>query len=465
MKGRWRKDKRSDPTLQGSAVVTLSSPSASPPIQKPLLSTSSLSSSTVSSLSSPSPHDSSVPQENTQDAKTAGSISCEEGGALLSHKKQLEEMNVAMQKKDRNWSVYKGPPTSQSNPSSSSSPEYLQDTTSFFSRQRMAQLAKQQSASEGIARNAGALYACQSLKKSSEFALCDTETHAAFKKALDGGSIYLPEFCCKREDMTLFNRLFQDLLQYASQLEAKAKETLPPDDNPKKEVQEEEESFSSSSSSFSTSPHTSSSLPSFPSSSASSALPFLGAVNWSRHLKHENPSFSSTFCKIIEKLSAYFDVEVYATRLNLYMDHTHWKPLHKDSHAYSSVTNQTEDITVGASFGASRELEFVHDQNSEFRFVFPQHNGDVFAFNSEINQLFKHGVPKGEGNIGKERGGGEGVSSNISRGKEESCQKTNRGNTARFSIILWGRRKKLTERNASKSELARQSRYEDRSYR
>jgi len=56
-------------------------------------------------------------------------------------------------------------------------------------------------------------------------------------------------------------------------------------------------------------------------------------VNWSKHFKHENPTFSSTFQNIIKQLQDYFDVEVYATRLNFYKDGNMWKPFHHDSHA------------------------------------------------------------------------------------------------------------------------------------
>ena len=45
-----------------------------------------------------------------------------------------------------------------------------------------------------------------------------------------------------------------------------------------------------------------------------------GMVNWSKHLKHENPEFSQTFARIVHAMSEYFDVDVYATRLNFYRD-------------------------------------------------------------------------------------------------------------------------------------------------
>jgi hypothetical protein len=82
--------------------------------------------------------------------------------------------------------------------------------------------------------------------------------------------------------------------------------------------------------------------------------------------------------------------------------------MHHDSHAYSD--GKKEDFTMGASFGDSRELEFLHEDSGN-KFRFPQHNGDIFAFNHEINKKFMHGVPKGRKSSG-----------------------------ARFSIIAWGKK-------------------------
>jgi alkylated DNA repair dioxygenase AlkB len=67
---------------------------------------------------------------------------------------------------------------------------------------------------------------------------------------------------------------------------------------------------------------------------------------------------------------------------------------------------------MGVSFGASRQLEFKHEESNSI-FSFPQNNGDVFAFDSEVNKLFMHGVPK----------------------SKKKCD-------ARISVIAWGQRKK-----------------------
>jgi alkylated DNA repair dioxygenase AlkB len=85
-----------------------------------------------------------------------------------------------------------------------------------------------------------------------------------------------------------------------------------------------------------------------------------------------------------------FPVEIFATRLNLYRDGLDWKPFHHDSHAYAG--GKKEDFTIGASFGAERSLAFQHPSGHEF--TIPQRNGDIFAFTSEVNKRFKHGVPR-----------------------------------------------------------------------
>ena len=79
-------------------------------------------------------------------------------------------------------------------------------------------------------------------------------------------------------------------------------------------------------------------------------------------------------------------MEVFATRLNFYRDGADWKPFHHDSHAFAN--GQKEDFTMGASFGAARDLAFLHEPSGQ-RFSFPQNNGDVFAFNSNANAAFE----------------------------------------------------------------------------
>jgi hypothetical protein len=149
-----------------------------------------------------------------------------------------------------------------------------------------------------------------------------------------------------------------------------------------------------------------------------------GMINWSKHLKRENPEFSETFRTVVERMAEYFDVDVFATRLNFYRDGSDWKPYHHDSHAFGASGHE-EDFTMGASFGAPRALSFLHESSAS-SFEFPQKNGDVFAFSSEVNAAMKHGVPQ-------------------LSGQEQFAV------NPRFSIIAWGRRRSLNARNSSVS--------------
>ena len=197
----------------------------------------------------------------------------------------------------------------------------------------------------------------------SEISLADGQLAADFESVIKGEAIYLPEFHCGKTDFALLAGLAKDMETHELASEGG------------------------------------------------------GMVNWSKHLKHENPEFSQTFARIVHAMSEYFDVEVYATRLNFYRDGTDWKPFHHDSHAFGG-REKREDFTMGASFGGERELTFLHEPSGT-QFSFPQRNGDVFAFTTQVNKRFKHGVPKLTRGIGGPR----------------------------FSIIAWGRRRELNSRN------------------
>ena len=204
----------------------------------------------------------------------------------------------------------------------------------------------------------------------SEISLADGQLAADFESVIKGEAIYLPEFHCGKTDFALLAGLAKDMETHELASEGG------------------------------------------------------GMVNWSKHLKHENPEFSQTFARIVHAMSEYFDVEVYATRLNFYRDGTDWKPFHHDSHAFGG-REKREDFTMGASFGGERELTFLHEPSGT-QFSFPQRNGDVFAFTTQVNKRFKHGVPKLTRGIGGPR----------------------------FSIIAWGRRRELNSRNGGAASSA-----------
>ena len=156
------------------------------------------------------------------------------------------------------------------------------------------------------------------------------ETDPEWKIILNKGTVYLPNFFCLQSDTTIFNKLKKELIPE-------------------------------------------------------------NMINWSQHYKFENPDTSETFKSIVDQLATHFNVQILQTRLNYYRNGSDWKPFHHDSHAYSNQIR--EDYTMGVSFGASRQLDFKHESTGKM-FSFPQNNGDIFAFDSNVNKLFKHGIPK-----------------------------------------------------------------------
>jgi hypothetical protein len=151
------------------------------------------------------------------------------------------------------------------------------------------------------------------------------------KEILYKGCIYLPNLISNKNDLTLFNNLYNEIFEYSDNL-----------------------------------------------------------LEWSKHYKIENPTISKTFNNIVKCLEKYFNIQVLATRLNYYTQND-YKPLHHDSHAYTNGLK--EDITIGLSLGDSRSLSFKHVESDNI-FYFPQNNGDVFSFDHLTNIKFMHGVPK-----------------------------------------------------------------------
>lgn len=101
----------------------------------------------------------------------------------------------------------------------------------------------------------------------------------------------------------------------------------------------------------------------------------------------ESPSALRAAVQMLEEA---FGIEASASRLNMYRDFGDFKTMHHDR---GQDKNGVPQVTVGASFGATRELTFLHPQTGLTQ-SFPQRNGDVFAFTPELNMVFMHGIPK-----------------------------------------------------------------------
>jgi len=92
----------------------------------------------------------------------------------------------------------------------------------------------------------------------------------------------------------------------------------------------------------------------------------------------------------VRRLEEAFDMTAAAIRLNLYRSTADYKPMHQDRGRDDEGVPQ---VSVGVSFGITRELVFQHIQTG-LTMSFPQRNGDVFVFTPEVNNVFTHGVAK-----------------------------------------------------------------------
>lgn len=196
------------------------------------------------------------------------------------------------------------------------------------------------------------------------------------KKLKHDDVVIVPEFFCKEEDMSLYYKLVEEMreVQQQQSKEAKGSEW----------------------------------------------------ISWHEgaHLISKNPTGSPTYKEIQAKISRYFEIEneKVGTRFNWYRDSSDWKPYHHDSAAFNPMRAKNQNITVGVSFGATRELSFLSAKTGE-KFYFPQTNGMLFSFGRDVNINFKHGV-------------------NALAPEEQSGK-------GRISIILWGLAPNVVEEEGS----------------
>lgn len=131
---------------------------------------------------------------------------------------------------------------------------------------------------------------------------------------------------------------------------------------------------------------------------------------------------------MIDKLCVYFNIrkESIGYRFNWYKDSSDWKPFHHDSAAFNPQRAKNQNITVGVSFGAMRELAFIRATDSDqhkVRMYFPQPNNGVFSFGRDVNINWKHGI-------------------NALKPEEQDGK-------GRISIILWGLAQDAVEEEGS----------------
>lgn len=130
--------------------------------------------------------------------------------------------------------------------------------------------------------------------------------------------------------------------------------------------------------------------------------------NW----KQECPTFSM----IVERLSKYFDMDVKATRFNWYRYPLEWKPYHHDAAAVDPKKAESQNLTVGVSFGSTRDIAFQHAKTRTVVSI-PQPDGMVYTFGKKVNIDWRHGIPQIKNPTEKDKG--------------------------RISIILWGKNEQI----------------------
>jgi len=99
-----------------------------------------------------------------------------------------------------------------------------------------------------------------------------------------------------------------------------------------------------------------------------------------------------TFNLIIERIKHFFDIDIKATRLNLYKDTSQWKPYHFDAASVKPEKASVQNFTIGVSFGECRTAAFERDTNDKTVISFPLQDGYIYAFSSETNNLWRHGI-------------------------------------------------------------------------
>eukprot|EP00434_Breviolum_minutum_P006746 symbB.v1.2.005950.t2/scaffold351.1/size221948/1 len=104
----------------------------------------------------------------------------------------------------------------------------------------------------------------------------------------------------------------------------------------------------------------------------------------SEQVEASNGQKLPNLAKTLQKLSEIVNCEMQQWWANVYEDGSVGCEFHHDGHAEWNVT-------VGASFGASRYLTFYHEETGAER-SFLQRNGDIFAFDHSVDEKFMHGV-------------------------------------------------------------------------
>jgi hypothetical protein len=107
------------------------------------------------------------------------------------------------------------------------------------------------------------------------------------------------------------------------------------------------------------------------------------STGWKKH--------APTFNMVIERIKAYFSMNVQATRFNWYKDQSEWKPFHHDAAAVKPEMAKKQNFTVGVSFGCTRDAAF-EDAETKKVLSLPLTDGSTYCFARDTNILWRHGI-------------------------------------------------------------------------
>ena len=118
----------------------------------------------------------------------------------------------------------------------------------------------------------------------------------------------------------------------------------------------------------------------------------LDGTHWILNDRAPCKNKSILFNKIVDRIGDYFNMDIHATRYNLYEKGDEWKPYHFDAAAIDPAKARVQNITIGVSFGAERSISFQHAKAGT-RIDFVLQNSLCYAFGSKINTTWRHGIP------------------------------------------------------------------------
>lgn len=107
------------------------------------------------------------------------------------------------------------------------------------------------------------------------------------------------------------------------------------------------------------------------------------------HLKWKNDC--PTFMMVLNVIKEFFNMDIQATRLNLYENSDDWKPYHHDAAAIKKDKADKQNFTVGVSFGLEREASFEHAKTGT-TVSLPLPDGSIYVFTKDVNVMWRHGI-------------------------------------------------------------------------